>query len=136
MFIKAVPVWKNVDDYKEKLNTHLIFRENAQSLTGCSLKIAAADWYKLYVNGEYVGSGPARSAVGYGRVDEYDLSVSIVLLLMTERLASVMVTWVLCFSEKNQSALHSWQVTSPLLLQRALSVSQRVLTRLEKNLSE
>ena len=75
MFIKAVPVWKNVDDYKEKLNTHLIFRENAQSLTGCSLKIAAADWYKLYVNGEYVGSGPARSAVGYGRVDEYDLSV-------------------------------------------------------------
>ena len=74
MFKKAVPVWKNVDNYKDKLNTHLIFRENVDNIKGCTLKIAVADWYKLYVNGEYVGSGPARSAAGYGRVDEYDLS--------------------------------------------------------------
>ena len=74
MFKKAVPVWKNVDNYKDKLNTHLILRENVDNIKGCTLKIAVADWYKLYVNGEYVGSGPARSAAGYGRVDEYDLS--------------------------------------------------------------
>lgn len=74
MFEKAIPVWNQETEYKEKLNTHLVFSERTGSLSGCTLKIACADWYKLYINGEFVGAGPARSAVGYARVDEYNLS--------------------------------------------------------------
>ncbi len=75
MFQKAVPIWVESKTYKDKLNKHLIFREMVDNIEGqCKLKIAAVDWYKLYINGVYVGAGPARSALGYARVDEYDLS--------------------------------------------------------------
>ena len=74
MFIKAIPVWGNYVNYTEKLNRHLIFRETAESLKGTILNIAAADFYRLTVNGEFVGFGPARTAKGYARVDSYDLS--------------------------------------------------------------
>lgn len=74
MFSKAIPVWKDIDNYKDKLNVHLVFREIEDSLEGYKIKIAASDWYKLYVNDEFVGAGPARAAQGYARVDEYDLT--------------------------------------------------------------
>ena len=75
MLKKAIPVWVECKTYKDKLNTQLVFRETMDSFSGnCKLKIAAADWYKLYINGKYAGAGPSRSAWGYARVDEYDLS--------------------------------------------------------------
>lgn len=74
MFKKAVPVWVKTEDYYEKLNTNLVFKTKAESLENTVLKLAAVDFYKLYVNGEFVGFGPARTAKGYARVDEYDLS--------------------------------------------------------------
>lgn len=74
MFIKATPVWGNYVSSTEKLNRHLVFRETAASLKGTVLNIAAADFYRLTVNGEFVGFGPARTAKGYARVDSYDLS--------------------------------------------------------------
>ena len=75
MLKKAISVWVDRNNYKDKLNTHLIFRERMESLgRDFKLKIAAADWYKLYINGKYVGAGPARTAWGYARVDEYDLA--------------------------------------------------------------
>ena len=74
MFIKATPVWGNYVSSTEKLNRHLVFRETAVSLKGTVLNIAAADFYRLTVNGEFVGFGPARTAKGYARVDSYDLS--------------------------------------------------------------
>lgn len=73
MLQKAIPVWIECKTYKDKLNTHLIFRDKVSCPEG-KLKIAAADWYKLYINGKYAGAGPARTAWGYARVDEYDLS--------------------------------------------------------------
>ncbi len=74
MFKKAVPIWVKAKDYYEKLNTHLIFKAEAESLKDTVLKLTASDFYKLYVNGRFVGFGPARTAKGYARVDEYDLS--------------------------------------------------------------
>ena len=74
MFQKAIPVWGNYASYEEKLNRHLIFRETVKALKGVSLSIAAADFYRLTVNGKFVGFGPARTAKGYARVDRYDLS--------------------------------------------------------------
>lgn len=74
MFKKAVPVWVDCKSEKDKLNRHLIFRETFDGGRNHILRIAAADWYKLYINGKYVGAGPARAPYGYARVDEYDLS--------------------------------------------------------------
>ena len=74
MFTYAIPVWGDYKDGAEKLNRHLIFRETVGALNGVELKIAAADFYRLTVNGEFVGFGPARTAKGYARVDAYDLS--------------------------------------------------------------
>lgn len=75
IFKKALPVWGSYEEHSEKLNRHLIFRETVASLNRCVLLIAAADFYRLSVNGEFVGFGPARTARGYARVDVYDLSL-------------------------------------------------------------
>ena len=69
MFRKAVPVWHNGG-----LNTHLLFTVTLDDLTDTVLRIAAADFYALYVDGVFLGWGPARTAAGYARVDEYRLT--------------------------------------------------------------
>lgn len=74
MFIKAMPIWVDHRTSYEKQNRTLVFKEELPSLDGVTLRIAAADFYRLTVNGEFVGWGPARTAKGYARVDEYELS--------------------------------------------------------------
>ena len=74
MFQNAIPVWGNYGNNTEKLNRHLIFRETTATLNQATLTITAADFYRLTVNGEFIGFGPARTAKGYARVDVYDLS--------------------------------------------------------------
>ena len=74
MFQKAVPVWVPCDREEDKLNRQLIFRETLSDLRGVSISIAAADFYRLTVNGHFVGFGPARTTKGYARVDVHDLS--------------------------------------------------------------
>ena len=74
MFTNAISVWGNYLNDAEKLNRHLIFREVIGSLDNVTVSIAAADFYRLAVNGEFIGFGPARTAKGYARVDSYDLS--------------------------------------------------------------
>lgn len=64
MFLAARPVWG-----KQEMNQSLLFCSVAPK--GSKLRIAAADFYKVYLNGETVGFGPARAAKGYARVDEY-----------------------------------------------------------------
>lgn len=44
-------------------------------LKGTTVRLCAADFYHIYVNGEFVAYGPARTAKGYGRVDVFDLDV-------------------------------------------------------------
>lgn len=67
MFEKAIPVWHDAG-----LNTNLIFRAEGD-FSGGTLRIAAADFYKVYADGEFLGFGPARAAKGYARVDTYAL---------------------------------------------------------------
>lgn len=75
MFLKAIPVWmKTENTEQEKLNRLLVFRETLTNLCGVSLSITAVDFYRVSVNGCFVGFGPARTAGGYARVDTYDLS--------------------------------------------------------------
>jgi alpha-L-rhamnosidase len=57
------------------MNLTLGFRGvfKAKSNQKYTLKITASALYRVYINGEFLGYGPARAAHGYFRVDEYDL---------------------------------------------------------------
>ena len=74
MFQKACPVWIPNQTHQEKLNTQLLFAAEVPSLKGTVLNLTAVDFYRLTVNGHFVGFGPACTAKGYARVDSYDLS--------------------------------------------------------------
>jgi alpha-L-rhamnosidase len=70
---KAVPVW--AEGREKEMNLSLGFRSVFQGNIGqnVKLKITASTLYRVFVNGTFVGSGPARAAHGYFRIDEYDV---------------------------------------------------------------
>jgi alpha-L-rhamnosidase len=70
---KAVPVWAAGRD--KEMNLNLGFRGVFQANSGQTvrLKITASSLYRVFINGTFAGSGPARAAHGYFRVDEYDV---------------------------------------------------------------
>ena len=67
MFQKAIALWHDAG-----LNTQLRFHAEGD-FSGGTLRIAAAYFYKVYADGLFLGYGPARTAKGYARVDEYAL---------------------------------------------------------------
>ncbi|HNW56182.1 MAG TPA: hypothetical protein PLR88_00400 [Bacteroidales bacterium] len=71
---KAVPVW--AQGREREMNMTLGFRGvfKADKNKKYTLKITGSTLYRVYLNGEYLGYGPARAAHGYFRVDEYDLA--------------------------------------------------------------
>lgn len=70
MFLKAIPVFMAGE---REFNRQLILRAKAENLAGAVLSVAAADFYRLWVNGKFVAFGPARTTAGYARVDEIAL---------------------------------------------------------------
>ncbi len=74
---KGIPVW--AEGREKEMNLNLGFRgvfkatKNQQSI----LRITASTLYRISINGEYLGYGPARTAQGFFRVDSYDLSKSV-----------------------------------------------------------
>ena len=71
MFKCAKPIFPK--GMKNEMNTFAAFRAEVDSLKGVKLSITAYTFYQLYVNGEFVAFGPARTAKGYARVDVIDL---------------------------------------------------------------
>jgi alpha-L-rhamnosidase len=71
---KAVPVW--AEGREKEMNLSLGFRGVFQGNTeqNVKLKITASTLYRVFVNGTFVGYGPARAAHEYFRVDEYNVS--------------------------------------------------------------
>ena len=57
----------------EEKNVMLAFRNRLTPCRDCELKLAASNLYRLSVNGEMIGYGPARAAHGYSRLDSYSL---------------------------------------------------------------
>jgi len=70
---KAVPVW--AQGREKEMNLALGFRGvfQANEIQDYTLKITASTLYRVFLNGEFIGYGPARAAHGYFRVDEYNL---------------------------------------------------------------
>ena len=71
----ASPVWPT--GRSDELNAHYVFTaEFARGTRDAvpTLKVAARDAYRVWVNGAFAGYGPARAAKGHARVDEWTLS--------------------------------------------------------------
>lgn len=73
-FRSAQPVWP--DGRQEEMNLMVGFRAKLTKPEAkpAVLRVAAATIYRVSVNGDFVGHGPARAAHGYYRVDEWDLT--------------------------------------------------------------
>ena len=55
-------------------NIHVAYMYTLCPKEGTALELAASNLYRLFINGAFVGYGPARAAHGYSRLDTYDLS--------------------------------------------------------------
>ncbi len=71
MFNFAKPIFPKGKE--REMNTFAAFRTTVESLKGAKLNLTAYTFYQIYVNGEFVAYGPARTAKGYARVDVIDL---------------------------------------------------------------
>lgn len=74
-FAEAAPVW--LKDREDVLNQMAGFYAGwtvANAAQPATLRITAADAYRVWVNGHHAGYGPARTAHGYARVDEWPLA--------------------------------------------------------------
>lgn len=56
-----------------ELNVFSAYRTHTDSLKNTILHLTAADFYQVWVNGNFVAFGPARTAKGYARIDEINL---------------------------------------------------------------
>ncbi|MDR3229633.1 MAG: hypothetical protein LBT53_09595 [Puniceicoccales bacterium] len=68
---RARPVW--AEGREKEMNLTLGFATEFTARAGqkIAVKIAASTIYRVWLNGEFLGSGPARAAHGFYRVDEY-----------------------------------------------------------------
>ncbi len=66
-FQKAVPVW--LKNEEKSLNSICAFCVMFGELKSAELYITANNCYKVYLNGEFLGFGPARAAHGHYRID-------------------------------------------------------------------
>ena len=75
-FTSAKPVWP--EGRETEMNVSVGFRAviDVDSTDGepVTLSVAGASIYRAWVNGEFVGHGPARAGHGYYRVDVWDIS--------------------------------------------------------------
>lgn len=76
-FSRAQPVWAPA--YAGQMNVWLSFhaRLDLAPSTPFQVRIAAGAVYRLWVNGEYVGNGPARTAHGFARIDEWNVETNL-----------------------------------------------------------
>ena len=72
MFKKAIPVFAKGEE--NSLNYPLTLCARIGTLDKTTVYITAFTFYRLTVNGKFVCFGPARTARGYARVDEIELS--------------------------------------------------------------
>ena len=71
MFLEAKPIFPI--GKAEEMNTLAAFRTTLDDIKGTSILITASTFYQLWVNGNFVAFGPARTAKGYTRVDVHGL---------------------------------------------------------------
>lgn len=75
IFEKAIPVW--IKNRRDTVNYQVGFRCDfcAEEDEKYTLKITGASLYRIFINGAFVGYGPARAGDGYMRCDEITIKV-------------------------------------------------------------
>lgn len=73
-FAKAVPVWPEGLQYEKNITVGFLTQFDQPVSGEATLRIAGASLYRIYLNGTFVGHGPARAGHGYYRVDNWKLS--------------------------------------------------------------
>ena len=71
MFRKAEPIW--ILNKECEMNIHAVFCAKIAECQDVKLHITGSAFYRVYVNGIFVGFGPARTAKGYAREDILEL---------------------------------------------------------------
>lgn len=72
MFKCAKPVW--ILGKEDEMNVQAVFKTNVKITKTTELHIAGTVFYRVYVNGKFVGFGPARTAYKHVRKDVFSLS--------------------------------------------------------------
>ena len=73
-FAKAKPIW--LKGLSEEMNIQAGFRAVFKAGRGNHiLRVTGASVYRIWLNGQFLGHGPARCGHGYYRVDEWTLPV-------------------------------------------------------------
>ncbi len=78
IFRKSNPIWAS--GLEKEINITCGFYASIQKKKGAQyqLKLTASSFYRLFINGNFYYYGPARTAHGYYRVDELDLTEQLV----------------------------------------------------------
>ena len=73
-FLAAQPVW--LEGREREMNLTVGFAATIQKPAAApvTLRLTGATLYRIWINGEFAGHGPARAAHGFYRVDELDLT--------------------------------------------------------------
>lgn len=74
MFLEAKPIWAK--GKTNELNTFVVFQGKLDGAVKAELHIAGTVFYRVYVNGQFLCAGPARTAKGYVREDVITLPES------------------------------------------------------------
>ena len=70
-FQKAKAIWARGRGFEK--NCELVFVVSVPAAEADRILLATSGIYRLWINGEFRGAGPARTAHGFFRVDEYEL---------------------------------------------------------------
>jgi alpha-L-rhamnosidase len=73
-FAVARPIWPAGRETERNLSVGFRAEFDADPGGTVLLRLTASTLYRVFVNGEFAGHGPARAGHGYFRVDEWDLS--------------------------------------------------------------
>ncbi len=77
LLLKAKPVWVKGMEYEKNLCCGFKAIINNDNFKNVSLKIAASTNYRFFINGEFIGFGPARTAHNFYRLDEWDIGTKL-----------------------------------------------------------
>ena len=73
-FSQATPIWPSDFQYYKNITIGFTAQFQQPDSKQAALKITGSNLYRIYLNGAYVGHGPARAGHDYYRVDTWDLS--------------------------------------------------------------
>ena len=73
-FLAARPVWPNGLEAERNLLVEFRAAFDKPQAAPVALRLTGASLYRIYVNGQFAGHGPARAGHGFYRVDEWEIT--------------------------------------------------------------